>query len=1221
MDYLEIPERLTYEDIENSVYLRSFFEGLSLEQKKIDLYHLRDLYIKNRQTYNSIVDEMALRGFKFSTSKPNNVLPKYNIQNANIRVKKNMPGKNYKNIDFERLGISNFTTRFSVKDDLFFNNIPIEGFLYLNRDIDCNKVISEFIDCGFDVTGVVDEINKEKYDEVNYAELDLEDLRLTIKSYNWLVKNGINSILEFIKLDSQIIKNYGGIDRKSINEMCMIVEELIGSNKEKSKESTVNKTIITHDEKLFSSINIDTLGFSKRAYNSLRRSGIEYLSELVRVDDETLLNIRNLGVKTLKEIQLMKSQIIENGIEINTDKLIDGIDNKPVSELGLSAWSYNALKSQGIRYVSELLELDMHDTSNVIIMGEKAFEEIRNKITKILENKNKIKTMKSNEGVENKSHNEELELENRIIKNILDSKLILELGFSVRANNALKRQGLNYVSELLELDSEEIKSIKNIGEKTAEEILLGVEKYKASKSTNVVEISEDIIEYYGEIKILNLDIELIDCMIKIKELKDKPYTDLLDELGEDKFIILISKLKELKTFKQITEKIKLSEREACVLESTMIKGNTLEETGSLIDVTRERVRQIKSKSEMAIIKKLKNNGYLKMLKILNQNKKTCSGDIVRLSFNENELLYHIIKKSKLSPLTYEENIDSFFFDGTDGFKSEISMIISNQEDLFYMIDVLDDFLEISINYDISLDMNHVESLLSNQGCYLYGELVSKNKLTTIEIISILFKDYIDGSLRMDEEGYEHCKELAERYLNFTEMTTSLRGLDNRMREEENLILVDKLTYKHISKIKYDIGIINEIDKYLEEKMQDNEVINIVELIEDNKLKIENTELNNKRLIYSLLKRELGYKYKFGKKNTLNIYADDIAAESSNRDVLKDYLLRKNNRANKDDILIDLKWTSVRLDNTILNYDEFISVGNKIIKYYPRITISDSEKEKLDELIQRNLVDGYIGVGRIFIDMKFDVYLNQFIQNNEIENSLVLSQILKIVYPEYVGHSSILFQRNSPYRNIEDIIIDKFTLTTRDEISKFISELGHSDLAIYPIILKLLSKGKYIEISEDELLREDLFSLDEEIINEVEIFIDDYYEKKGYVALKSISGYRSVLPKIKHKWNPHLIRAALLKSNYRDVKMKIRDYRSDRLIMVKKSSEVRTFEELCYKLIKSGYIGNMHESSIYDYLTEAGLLNEKDSFSVKILPFELRKGELIKVDEIGKVILR
>ncbi len=48
---------------------------------------------------------------------------------------------------------------------------------------------------------------------------------------------------------------------------------------------------------------VDTLGLSARSFNSLDRAGIKYLGELILMDESELKSIKNLGKKSLDEIQ------------------------------------------------------------------------------------------------------------------------------------------------------------------------------------------------------------------------------------------------------------------------------------------------------------------------------------------------------------------------------------------------------------------------------------------------------------------------------------------------------------------------------------------------------------------------------------------------------------------------------------------------------------------------------------------------------------------------------------------------------------------------------------------------------------------------------------------------------------------------------------------------------------------------------------------------------
>ena len=50
-------------------------------------------------------------------------------------------------------------------------------------------------------------------------------------------------------------------------------------------------------------ITIDELDLSVRSYNCLKRAGINTIEELIQKDEEEMMKVRNLGRKSLEEVQ------------------------------------------------------------------------------------------------------------------------------------------------------------------------------------------------------------------------------------------------------------------------------------------------------------------------------------------------------------------------------------------------------------------------------------------------------------------------------------------------------------------------------------------------------------------------------------------------------------------------------------------------------------------------------------------------------------------------------------------------------------------------------------------------------------------------------------------------------------------------------------------------------------------------------------------------------
>lgn len=77
-------------------------------------------------------------------------------------------------------------------------------------------------------------------------------------------------------------------------------------------------------------VGVDALGLSARSFNSLDRAGIKYLGELVLMSNNELKNIKNLGKKSLDEIQecmtehgFGKDSELEDGLRANLIKKLE----------------------------------------------------------------------------------------------------------------------------------------------------------------------------------------------------------------------------------------------------------------------------------------------------------------------------------------------------------------------------------------------------------------------------------------------------------------------------------------------------------------------------------------------------------------------------------------------------------------------------------------------------------------------------------------------------------------------------------------------------------------------------------------------------------------------------------------------------------------------------------------------------------------------------------
>ena len=64
-------------------------------------------------------------------------------------------------------------------------------------------------------------------------------------------------------------------------------------------------------------MNIEDLDLSVRSYNCLKRAGINTVDELVQRDEDEMMKVRNLGRKSLEEVQQKLAQL---GLSLRTNE-------------------------------------------------------------------------------------------------------------------------------------------------------------------------------------------------------------------------------------------------------------------------------------------------------------------------------------------------------------------------------------------------------------------------------------------------------------------------------------------------------------------------------------------------------------------------------------------------------------------------------------------------------------------------------------------------------------------------------------------------------------------------------------------------------------------------------------------------------------------------------------------------------------------------------------
>lgn len=130
----------------------------------------------------------------------------------------------------------------------------------------------------------------------------------------------------------------------------------------------------------YSLVPIEALKLSTRSHNCLKRNHVNFVSELLALSREELAQFKNMGEKSIEEIEDIRSRLAETELnEIHEDQAatpeISVLDTQ-IKAIGLSKRSTNCLTDNGIGYVRELIWLNEDDVAQMRNAGAKSITEI-----------------------------------------------------------------------------------------------------------------------------------------------------------------------------------------------------------------------------------------------------------------------------------------------------------------------------------------------------------------------------------------------------------------------------------------------------------------------------------------------------------------------------------------------------------------------------------------------------------------------------------------------------------------------------------------------------------------------------------------------------------------------------------------------------------------------------------------------------------------------------
>lgn len=686
--------------------------------------------------------------------------------------------------------------------------------------------------------------------------------------------------------------------------------------------------------------------------------------------------------------------------------------------------------------------------------------------------------------------------------------------------------------------------------------------------------------------------------------------DVLDNISYEKvFSDILAELNNIKDIQEVLEKATsvLNLREIEVLQLRRTK--TLQEVGDVIDVTRERARQIEAKGRSRLV------GYKKQLNLklhfqyCTEHSKLLTLDDFMQAFeiegDLNQMLLDIFFDIDDS-ITYLRELDRYIL------TSDYEMIRESIEKINYSNPIIEiDELKLLFSGDIfDVAQEVVDLLLQSHKYKRVNNIYVRETISIIARINYLFKYVIKEPLEMNDTGYELFKKYMEETFDIP-FESNKRSAIARIAVGENVILVDGNTFALHNDEAITVDFLAKMEQVIDERLTVLEYADPRWIYKEYVPLMQQIGLLSPEHLYSIIQLYLGDKYETGHGNTLYIFkpnADYLDAET----ILLNYLRAHGHEANREAILEDLNWKNLKLDQLIPRLKTVVMVSNNIVKTIESFNFTDEELVELKNVIERELEKGYVFTYDLQFELAFNEKLESLIERCKLTEDVTLVAIMKWLYQNINGYSKLLYWSNSSITKIEQAISVEFPeFIARKEMIEFVEGKGYGEQTINRLPTDILRDGLFFNYTNTKYINANLLRFNDEVKQSLSNYLQQQFESKVYCTIFDLTGYSQVLTPISsYEWTEYLIGQFAEHVGYRKIQTH-HDYRFDKQVLVKCDMQIENYEQLVLQIVKTEYTGRYHEEDLAKYL-----VSKKIAQNPRRLTNELYNSSLFEFDSFG-----
>ncbi len=674
-------------------------------------------------------------------------------------------------------------------------------------------------------------------------------------------------------------------------------------------------------------------------------------------------------------------------------------------------------------------------------------------------------------------------------------------------------------------------------------------------------------------------------ILKIKEVFENKREAVLS--GE----IMIPKLQKTvyEWFDEVFSSFK--ERDlGCLLARS--QGWTLQATGDLFGITRERVRQITAKAVRMLQAPCK-----AIVHTLAENRQFITTADIKAKFNEQnqiDVISFVLKNSEF--VVYFSFADKYVLsivvpENWERRLSKIAVeIIGDSINYYDSLDVIDEQLS---HYGVSFldSMDYFGYLLENRYKALGDFVVKKAQAYRNICLSVIRRHFPNGiKLDMYEDNVDMAKlrSIVRKEFGDVKLPDNNRALMARVTPA--LILCGRGRYISPENSDFDISIIEQIVDYINGRSETSLYYSEIFTAFSGVL-LAQTGIDNFNYLHGVLKYLYPDDFTFERDLMVKKGMKREDFDTRLEQLIKDHH-RPVSRTEIQDRILGV--TDIRITNSLIRIPKLIQWDYNEFNHIDNLCLNPEDIEKISTILCELTGEqkGYCSENKLF-----DVVSNkmpEFISRNAIQNSHNLFYIIS-----YLFRNKYRFSRphiaSEEFPNIELTNANIAKVFTQQSERLFYPDLvemgrraGWSSGTLTMVINAV--ENDYCKVGLNDYILRKSFHIDVAAQEKISQAVSDLLSESGYYGIFAIYNY-DTFPSVPYEWNEFLLQTVLEEYDlgFKILEPNTKDRRFKRGIIVSKSCECNSFEDFVIEQMKSDSVKTILEADFSSYLRRKGLV--------------------------------